>query len=783
MSLSPPLRKILGVNGKTLRISADSLSNLAKFSVKKPFGCALLSDPTVLAELFGENHYLTKAAKEGGVRLHLAAGAFKKVRELQVARQRRSGPVEAALWEQFQFLVQNNAAELVTEHTPTFGCTPVVMSSPFLHPKVPAEEYDVSVRSHSRFIVNMKPSLNQIVANERFRQDGVEQVREMIAANDFLSKFDQVQAYHQTPIFPAHRQLCRFHIFEPGRGWRVGQLRCLTMGLAPSARVQTKIGKAVIELLQRNGGKGCLKIDDWIVAGSSREDTLRSTWLALAVLVLMGSPVHFDPAKSSFNPAQSMEYIGVVWQTRTSAQAPWGLCLLPEGKVLKFLAACREMARSLEAGEAQSHRDWLKLAGIVTSALDCVPALWLYTRRLAMVGRFLAGQGLDQKAVVPEQLKAEAFVDLNFWLNTPPQRWNGAPLIKLAPMAFCQADSSLWATGLWAPADYACANRNPEEVEFSEFWNGETQGGACAHINQKELRGSCRRLIELIRHRDYRRIVLGVGLDSTVALSYYPRLHGRKWGGKQAQMSDDTHDLFHECTERQIILSSVHVPGIDMKADASSRRLVSLSDFALSRSVFEAIMKHFGPLANGVDLFADAATKKLARYVSAKVDSRAEWTNAFSRSWEGLVCFAHPPLRLVQQVVNKFISDKGGRMILVAPLFWSNAQRAILNACVEPPLLLPRHSEAFAPPLGWDQTEPHQLLPSARWPRDGWNWIAYDLSLERCAGAASEHRPPSWYSTGGKMQELIWTEAGAFSPSFTRRARRIQRLFQACQTW
>jgi hypothetical protein len=778
------LRQALGLGQQPLKISAESLSDLARFSVKKKFGCAMLRDPDIISALFGRDHRLTTAALEGGVRLHLVKGAFRSLKGRDGVRARKRPEVEDAMWQQVEFLMENGAAEWVDRGTKTFDCTPVVISSPFLHPKVDEATYDVSIRAHSRFIVNMKPTVNLVTASEKFRQDDVEAVRQMITADAFLAKFDQVQAYHQTPIFPAHRQLCRFHIFDPAsKRWRVGQLHCLTMGLSPSARIQTQLGSAVIKLLQQNGGRACIKIDDWLFAGDSAAETLRSTWIALAVLVAMGSCVHFDPSKSHFKPTRSLEYIGVSWRTATSKENPWGLCVMPDPKVTKFLSAVSWMRARLQTEGRLSSRAWLKKFGIVASALDCIPALWLYTRRLAAVGRFLAAAGLDTETLVPQELINDAEVDLAFWLSTDSSEWNGAPLLKLPAMAFAHADSSLWASGLFAPADYLCSNRNPEAVDWSEFWNGEEQSGEREHINPKELRGSCRRLIELIRHRDYRRIVLGVGLDSTVALAYYPRLHGRKWGGRQVARSDDTWELFQECKSRQLIITSVHVPGEEMLADAASRRKVSISDFALSAQAFRAIMTHFGALGDvQLDLFADAATKKCPRYVSKNVDSRAVWTNAFARSWRGLRAFANPPLKLIPQIVAKFEADEGSRLILVAPLFWNNTLQRILRCCRGPPLILPRHSEAFAPPLGWQQTREHQLLPSARVSKDHWTWIAFDLSPARCdveepAGARSR-----WSSGSGKMLELTWTGTGGYLPSSSERAQRICKLLRACMT-
>ena len=71
----------------------------------------------------------------------------------------------------------------------------------------------------------------------------------------------------------------------------------------------------------------------------------------------------------------------------------------------------------------RSHRAWLRLFGVFAASLDCVPALWLFSRRLALVGRWLAASGLDVETRIPVQLCNGGMLDLAFWLDQPAEVW------------------------------------------------------------------------------------------------------------------------------------------------------------------------------------------------------------------------------------------------------------------------------------------------------------------------------------------------------------------------
>ena len=72
-----------------------------------------------------------------------------------------------------------------------------------------------------------------------------------------------------------------------------------------------------------------------------------------------------------------------------------------------------------------------------------------------------------------------------------------------------------------------------------------------------------------------------------------------------------------------------------------------------------------------MDLFATKQNAKCVMYVSPVPDPQALDVDALSMDWEGLNAYAYPPTQIIVQVLQKFMTTKQCRLILVAP-FWPN---------------------------------------------------------------------------------------------------------------
>ena len=105
-------------------------------------------------------------------------------------------------------------------------------------------------------------------------------------------------------------------------------------------------------------------------------------------------------------------------------------------------------------------------------------------------------------------------------------------------------------------------------------------------------------------------------------------------GIKSVQLSALATEIVCWCLERNILLSAVHIPGLNnLFVDPLSRLKDLSTEWMLNRAVFRQIVGIHG--LPGIDLFASALNHQVKRYVSWIEDPRAQAIDAFSVSWGG----------------------------------------------------------------------------------------------------------------------------------------------------
>ena len=95
----------------------------------------------------------------------------------------------------------------------------------------------VKQSTKTRPIFNLK-SLNQFIRKEKFKLEGLDQVKTMIQPNDYFMKLDLTDAYYSVPITNSHRKYLRFQL-----GNRLLEYQCLPFGLTSALRAFTKLLK------------------------------------------------------------------------------------------------------------------------------------------------------------------------------------------------------------------------------------------------------------------------------------------------------------------------------------------------------------------------------------------------------------------------------------------------------------------------------------------------------------------------------------------------------------
>ena len=110
-----------------------------------------------------------------------------------------------------------------------------------------------------RPILDLK-QFNHHMLKERFKMETAESIRESLNIGEWATSLDFTSAYHHIPIHKSSRKYLRFAIDNI-----VYQYRALPMGLTSSARVFTKVIKAVQGLVQVEGIDLHQYLDDWLV--------------------------------------------------------------------------------------------------------------------------------------------------------------------------------------------------------------------------------------------------------------------------------------------------------------------------------------------------------------------------------------------------------------------------------------------------------------------------------------------------------------------------------------
>ena len=122
--------------------------------------------------------------------------------------------------------------------------------------------------------------------------------------------------------------------------------------------------------------------------------------------------------------------------------------------------------------------------------------------------------------------------------------------------------------------------------------------------------------------------------------------------------------MWQWCISKDILLSAVHVPGLNnQKADFNSRHFNDRTEWSLHPIVFRWLTQAtFNP---DIDLFASRLNNKLERFVSWLPDPDAFACDAFSLRWHNFNGNAFPPFSLIPRVLVHARTDKIPRLLII----------------------------------------------------------------------------------------------------------------------
>ena len=521
-------------------------------------------------------------------------------------------------------------------------------------------------------VVNLKP-LNQYLAYEHFKMEGIHMLRDLLKKGDFLVKIDLKDAYLTVPIWKNHQKYLRFL-------WKGSMLEfgCLPFCLATAPRVFTKLMKPVVGALRQRGIRLIIYLDDLLIMAESYDQALHHAASTLNPLEGLGFIVNYQ--KSQLLPSQKIEFLAFLIDSNTMTLQ------LPGEKLRKIRKKCQELL----AQTTVSVCELSKFLGLLTSSIQAIfPAPPLHYRHLQRLkNTTLASQKTYNAMVALDQAAHEEIL----WWKDHLHAWNGR---------------ALSGSGRFGNRDRCLTQR------VGGILSGSKNRGSMVLRRKKasyQLPRTSSRFFGSENIHQIKDMRTCETADGQYISSCLHKQNGRY-----------TFEKFSEFSNRSV--GMVLPKSLDSVSPASPRAFECESRQGVQgfRGLqrLEIEPRHFpdkwGPFE--VDFFASRLTKQLPKFASWKPDPMAAYTDAFSLDWGQILGYAFPPFALIGRCVRQLRSQKVDQLVLVAPVWPTQPwYPLLLQMCVEPPLLFPMFPQLL--------TKGSQLHPLGNIQLAGWKLSA-----------------------------------------------------------
>ncbi|CAG9132569.1 unnamed protein product [Plutella xylostella] len=495
-----------------------------------------------------------------------------------------------------------------------------------------------------RPVLNLK-ALNNFLVSGKFRLVNMYKVPYFLQPNDWMMKIDLSQAYFHVPVAESHRRFLRF-VAPCGHPSRcpedppqhcVWQMTSLPFGLASAPRTFATLSNWVAQQLRLRGMRVLVYLDDYLLVNQSRRRLRDHAHQAKALLHELGWVI--NKGKSSAQPVQNIEFLGIEWSTVQNIKS------LPREKLFK-LQGCLE---KFLVAPAWSPLDLQKLVGWLNFASFIVPYGRINFRSLLTLMQRAVREGIS---VAPT---AQAVVDLQWWMN----HFKEVSEIWLQPPThFIVTDASDVGWGAYVDGHYLQGPWLAQETSF--------------RANRKELLAISFVLQNMAQVFADKTIL--VQSDNQTALAYL-----RNQGGTRSEsLLSIARNIYTHLMTHRIHLMTSYIPGpLNSVADSLSR-FKALPEWHLLPIATRLIFRKWGiPI---IDLFASQNAHVVPRYVTRDLrDPAADFHDAFSRTWTYKLAWIFPPPCLMHQVLYA-MNQAQGKYIVICPRWLNVFWRADLKA-------------------------------------------------------------------------------------------------------
>ena len=527
----------------------------------------------------------------------------------------------------------------------------LIRSNFFLAPKKP---------NLWRPILNLKPLNKAYIKTKKFRMETLTSIIPTLSTGMWATSIDLKDAYLHIPIHKDHQRYLAFRY----RGIDYS-FQALPFGLATAPRVFSRVTRAVLAYLRRNGILLFAYLDDWLILGNSKVQASKDTQFVIQTLQDLGWVINWQ--KSSIVPSQQITYLGAHLDFKKGQAFP-----TPE-RAEALRTVCLEVLSS----KAPKARTWLRLLGLMASMVEILPFCRLRMRPIQFyVLRFFKPDIHPLSLRIPMSEVIRPFLH---WWTVLKHILIGRPFVSIRPQTTITTDASNFGWGaVWGTLSAA-----------GQWSDAERR----LHINILELTAVLRAIQTWGTH--LKGYDLTIVSDNSTTVAYL----NRQGGTRSLHLCSLTWDLLILCQNLDISVRANHLAGkLNVLADALSRGKVDMNEWSLAQTWADYVFQLFGRPT--VDLFATSINHKLPTFCSRYFHPRAWATDALAMSWDNLSTYAFPPLCLILTTLLKF-SRSFGDMLLIAPC-WPNQPwfPLILNLLVDRPFRFPTNVKLLSQKKG-----------------------------------------------------------------------------------
>ena len=403
--------------------------------------------------------------------------------------------------------------------------------------------------------------LNKFVENFHFQMENISCLKTLLKRGDFMTCIDLKDAYLSVHVRKSSQRYLCFQLRN-----KTFAFQGLPFGLNTAPRVFTKLIKPVAAYLRKRGIRIIVYLDDFLILGSSIEESIANTWQTLTLLQRLGFTINWE--KSILEPTQSLTFLGLVIDSQTMSLT------LPEKKILNIQNKCQRLLLN----PTPSAREVASLIGTLEAAR---PAIW----QAPLHYRYLQIQLI--KSLQISQDNYETLMSLNSNAQAELRWWhqnvvtvNGSTINPSPPDLYITSDASKAGWGAWCGDLTANGRWLPLEAK--------------QHINVLELKAAYLAIKAFLKDRT--NIVVCLRMDNTTAVAHV----NNKGGTRSPQLVSLTLELWQWCVQKSILITAQHLPGkLNSAADRESREFYDSSEWQIDPQVIQ-------PFITGcnVDLFA-----------------------------------------------------------------------------------------------------------------------------------------------------------------------------------